>query len=235
MTQAEDTGKATCGELQRISQLREYSISLHSPKAYFRADDDKLSNPYKRKFFVAMECELQGLDAEAWAFLKSEALPRLSAPHPARRWHQLFDTLNEAKGYNHLVSIGCKNIRFIPRAKTNKVQTPDLLGFLGAAIVLCEVKTINVSDDEVERFATGGVGTTLPYLEKEFFDKLSSVIRTAASQLLAFDKGSADRRIVYVVFNFDDRFHECADAYREQIKAYIAHASLPNVEVVLDI
>lgn len=48
--QAENTNKPADGELQRISELRDCSISLHSPNAYFRADDDKLSNPYKRKF-----------------------------------------------------------------------------------------------------------------------------------------------------------------------------------------
>ncbi len=234
--QVNDKSKTEChGELQRISELRDYSISLRSPKAYFQPDDTKLSDPRKRKFFLALECELQRLDAETWAFLKSEALPRLKAPHPTRGWQQLFDTLNEAKGYNHLVRIGCANVKFIPRSTTDKVQTPDLQAFLGAAKVLCEVKTINVSDDEIERFATGGVGTTLPYLEEEFFNKLSSVIQTASSQLLAFDQGSAARRIVYVVFNFDDRLHECADEYQKQIEIYIATASIPNVEIVLDI
>ena len=178
---------------------------------------------------------VQGLDAEAWEFLKGEALPRLKAQHSPRGWQQLFDTLNEAKGYNYLDRIGCKEIKFIPRAKTDNLQTPDLRGFLGSATVLCEVKTINVSDDETKRFATGGVGTTLPYLETDFFNKLSSVIHTAASQLLAFDRDSADRRIVYVVFNFDDRIHEYAHEYKKQIEAYVANASLPNVEVVLEV
>lgn len=223
------------GELQRVSELRDYSINLNSPKAYFRADDDKLTNPHKRGFFVALERELQGLDVEAWEFLKGEALPRLRSPHSTRGWQQLFDTLNEAKGYNHLVRIGCTDIKFIPRATTDKVQTPDLRGFLGPTRVLCEVKTINVSDDEANRFATGGVGTTLRNLEKEFFDKLSSVIRTAASQLLAFDKDLTSRRIAYVVFNFDDRIHEYADDYQQQIEAHIAGASLPNIEVVLEV
>ena len=159
----------------------------------------------------------------------------MKAPHPTRGWQQLFDTLNEAKGYNHLVRIGCKDIKFVPRAKADSVQTPDLRGFLGATPVLCEVKTINVSDDEANRFATGGVGTTQVYLGKQFFEKLSSVINTAASQLLTFDRDSATRRIVYVGFNFDDRLHECANDYRKQIKAFIADASLPSVEVVLDI
>jgi len=223
------------GELQRVSQLRDYSINLNSPKAYFRADDDKLSNPYKRQSFVALERELQGLDAEAWEFLKGEALPRLKAQHPTRKWQQLFDTLNEAKGYNYLVRIGCTDIKFIPRATTDKVQTPDLRGFLGTTPVLCEVKTINVSDDEASRLATGGVRTTLRYLEQAFLDKLSSTIRTAATQLLAFDKNLTSRRVAYVVFNFDDRIHEYADKYQKQIEAFLAGASLLDVEIVLEI
>jgi hypothetical protein len=227
--------KVASDELRRISQLRDYSVKLNSPKTYFRVDDDKLSNPHKRKLFVALERELQGLDAEAWEFLKGEALPRLKAQHSTRGWQQLFDTLNEAKGYNYLVRIGCKEIKFIPRAKTDNVQTPDLRGFLGSAAVQCEVKTINVSDDEANRFATGGVGTTRLYLEKEFFKKVSSVIHTAASQLLAFDRDLTSRRIAYVVFNFDDRLHEYADEYQKQIEAFIAGASLPDVEVVLEI
>ncbi len=222
-------------ELQRISQLRDYSINLNSPNAYFRAGDDKLTNPSKRQFFVALESELQGLDDEAWKFLKCEALPRLKSPHPTRGWQQLFDTLNEAKGYNHLARIGCADIKFIPRATANKVQTPDLRGLLGATPVLCEVKTINVSDNEANRLAAGGVGTTLRYLEQPFFDKLSSTICTAATQLLAFDKNLTSRRNVYVVFNFDDRIHEYADDYQQQIEAFLASAPQPDVEIVLEI
>jgi hypothetical protein len=115
--------------LQRISELRNYSINLNSPKAYFRADDDKLTNPSKRQFFVALECELQGLDDEAWEFLKGEAQPGLKSPHPTRGWHQLFDTLNEATGYNHLVRIGCTDIEFIPRAKPIRCRRPTCAAF----------------------------------------------------------------------------------------------------------
>jgi hypothetical protein len=220
-------------ELPRISQLRDYSVNLNSLKAYFRGDDDKLSNPQKRKFFVALEQELQGLDPEAWEFLKCEALPRLKARHPTRGWQQLFDTLNEGKGYNFLVRIGCKDIKFIQ--KTGNSKTPDLQGFLESAWVLCEVKTINVSKDEANRLTNGGVQTKRLYLEKEFFNKLSSDICIAASQLSAFDKDSASRRIVYMIFNFDDRLHEYADEYRKQIESFIAGTSLPDVEIELDI
>jgi hypothetical protein len=235
MMQSENTSKAVCVEFRRVSELRNLSIDLHSPEAYFRADDNKLSDPYRRKFFLALESDLQGLDAEAWEFLKSEAQPQLKAPDQKRGWQRLFDKLNEAKSYNYLVSIGCENVKFIPRAKAVRVETPDLKGLLDAATVLCEVKTINVSDDEINRFATRGVGNTLPYLEKGFFDKLGHDIKKASSQLLAFDDSSAAHRIVYVVFNFNDGLHEYADEYQRQIEAYIESASLANIEVVLDV
>ena len=149
----------------------------------------------------------------------------MKSAHPTRGWDQLFDTLNEAKGYNYLARIGCTDIKFISRAKKGKVQTPDLRGLLGTTPVLCEVKTINVSDDEAKRLVGGGVGTTVRYLEQPFLDKLSSTIRTAATQLLAFDKGLMSRRIVYVVFNFDDRIHEYADEYQKQIEAFLGDAA----------
>jgi hypothetical protein len=92
---------ACCKKLQRISELRDHSISLHSPNAWFQHGDTKLENPR----YFCIERDLQGLDDEAWAFLKGEALPRLIAKDPSqiRGWQQLFDTLNEARGYNHLV------------------------------------------------------------------------------------------------------------------------------------
>ncbi|MGB9026140.1 MAG: hypothetical protein WCC40_09290 [Rhodomicrobium sp.] len=235
MMQSGNPSKAVYVEFRRVSELRDLSIDLHSPEAYFRADDDKLSAPHKRKFFLALERDLQGLNAEAWEFLKGEARPHLKAPHPKRRWQQLFDKLNEAKGYHYLVSMGCENVKFIPRAKTRGVETPDVKGLLDAATILCEVKTINVSDDEINRFAARLVGKITLHLAKGFFDKLGNDIRKAAAQLSAFDDGSAARRIVYVVFNFDDRLHEYADEYQRQIEAYIASEALANIEVVLDV
>jgi hypothetical protein len=227
MMQSENTTEATRIEFRRVSELRNLSIGLHSLEAYFRAGDDKLSDPLKRKFFLALERDLQGLDSEAWQFLKGEARPLLKAPHQKRGWQQLFDRLNEAKGYNYLVSVGCRNAKFIPRAKDDNMETPDLQGLLDETKVFCEVKTINRSDDELKRYAARGVRKTLRHLDKGFFDKLTKGIEKASSQLLAFDGSSAARRIVYVVFNFDDLLHELADEYQGQIEAYIARASLP--------
>lgn len=222
-------------QFQRISELRDYSIRLHSPKAYFQHDDTKFSDPRKRRVFLDIERDLQGLDVEAWAFVKGEALPRLQAKHPTRGWEQLFETLNETKGYNYLVRIGCTDVKFIPRSTTEGVRTPDLRGLLASTKPLCEIKTINASAREVDRRRNGGVRTTLAHLEEGFFSKLTSDINTAALQMRALDADVETRRIAYLVVNFDDNLHEYAVEYRKQLEAYIASVATPDIEVVLDI
>jgi len=73
-------------DLTRIGELRDHSIALKSPDAYFRADDTKFSTPLSRAAFIAIERDLLGLDVAAWAALKSEALPRLTARAVGRGW-----------------------------------------------------------------------------------------------------------------------------------------------------
>jgi hypothetical protein len=222
-------------DFERLSELRDFAISLNSPKAYFQRDDDKFNNAQRRKFFLDIEHDLQTLDFDAWEFLKKETLPRLKAKHPTRGWHQLFETLNEAKGYNHLTRIGCTGVKFIPRSKTDNVQTPDLQGEIASMTVLCEVKTINISEVESERRHSGGVGETPAYLEESFFRKLMSTIDAAASQLRAFSADVGTRRIVLVVINFDDSLHEYADRYESQIIEHMTKVSMPDIQVVFDI
>ncbi len=229
-----------CGHnLQRISELRNYSISLRSATAYFQ-HDDKFSNPQKRKFFVDIECDLQKLDAGAWDVIRGEACKRLLAQDPARGWSSLFEALNEAKGYSHLVCLGCTDVKFIPRSTIKGQRTPDLQGLLASSNnisinVLCEVKTINASQPEVERRINGGVGRTLLHLEEGFFRKLFSDIETATNQMRAYDPNVGTRRIVYLVVSFDDILNEYAVDYQKQIEACVACETTIDVEVFLDI
>lgn len=220
---------------KRLAELRTFAISLQSQATYFQLDDDKFTSPHKRKFFLEIEQDLQCLDEEAWDFLKREAQSRVKARHPTRGWHQLFDTLNEAKGYRHLAKIGCTDIKFIARAKVQGVQTPDLQATRGNSTFLCEVKTIRISELEAERRKLGGVGTTLLHLDEPFFRKLDNTIRTASKQLHSFSAEKNPDRIALIVINFDDSLHEYADEYKKQIDDHIAGVSNPSLEVVLDI
>ncbi len=223
-------GEPVADDLLRVGELAAHSIASGSPKAYFQAGDDKLTSPAKRHFFVAIEDDLQALDARAWAALKAEALPRLTAPAPGRGWEELFSILNQARGYKRLAEMGCAGIEFVPRSKG---KTPDLAATLGAARLLCEVKTIHISAVEVARRQGGGVGTTLAHVTPEFLGKLRRDLDAARAQMEAFD--AAARHIAFVVVNFDDHLHECAADYCADIEADLATNSPAGVEVALDI
>ena len=159
-------------QLARVYELRDMAQSPPSPEAYFSDFDNKLlENRVRLKHFRDIEAELQGLDAAAWSYIKAQLAPVLAVRIEKRGWQALFDKLNEAKGYNHLVSIGCTNVEFIPVSFVNGQRTADLQGALAAARVLCEVKTINMSEVEATRRTSGAVGSITLQLPDGFLRK----------------------------------------------------------------
>jgi hypothetical protein len=223
-------------QLPRVYELRDMAQNLSSLDAYFSDFDNKLEeSPVRLKHFRAIEAELQGLDAPGWTYLKGQLKPLLTVKNAMRGWQALFDKLNEAKGYNHLVSIGCTNVEFIPVSSVNSQRTPDLQGLLAGRRVLCEVKTINMSEIEATRRTTGAVGSISLQLPCRFFRKLTSDITDARKQMAAYDADSATKRVVYVVVNFDDNLHEYAADYCSQIASFIAANPTPQIETVFHI
>lgn len=220
----------TCN-LPRLNELRAHIHDANDPNAYFRDFENSLREiPPKLKQFRDLETELQLLDSDAWTYLKAEAIPYLTRRDPNRGWEQLFNILNQAKAYNFLVRQNHDGVRFIQRANE---KTPDLTGRKGAARVLCEVKTVNISKDEAGYRASGqarGVTLTLP---QGIFNKLKSDMDTATEQMCAYD-ATASRKL-YCIVNFDDHLHEYADDYRAQLEAYVRNNGDESLEVVFDI
>lgn len=203
-------------QLPRIYELRDLIKDPALPGAYFQNLESNLqTSPSAMRAFTAREKEFQGLDAEAWTFLKTEASPYLTRKDPnGRGWQQLFDILNQGRAYNHLKSIGCSNIRFVPRSS---IETPDLEGLLGGVTVLCEVKTINISAEEV-RARRNFTGRTIKnYLDEGFFRKLQADIEKARAQMQAYDSTGHARYFVYINPCFDDFLGEYKDEYFQQI------------------
>lgn len=217
-------------ELPRVFELHDMVMPSSSPEAYFSNFEKSLSEiRQKLKQFRDIEADLQGLDADAWAFLKSEVAPLLKARHPTRGWQALFDKLNQAKAFNYLRAASYRNVRFVPPSAVPGKQTPDL----EADGALCEVKTINVSDAEANRRHSGGVGSVTDQLDDGFFRKLSSDLTKAKAQMVAYDSGAASKHIVYIIANFDDNLHEYADRYQRQIDHYIASDPVPGLQLVV--
>jgi hypothetical protein len=183
------------------------------------------------KHFREIEADLQGLDPESWHFLKAELLPLLTRRDARRGWQPLLDKLNEAKGYNHLTALGCENVRFIPRSTIQGQKTPDLQGFLAPTKLLCEVKTINPSDDELACRNGGGVRSLPLELPVQFFNKLRSTLELARDQMAAYSPGADTRKIAYVVINYDDILHQFADNYSRQLEGFAATKPVAELEV----
>jgi hypothetical protein len=223
------------GELPRISELRDLADNTASPDAYFREFDDLVRNdPQVRQFWQAREDDLTALQADAWDFLKNKIRPSLTARDKRRGWSQFFDTLNEARGYRYLKGIGCSGVRFIPCESGKKSEAPDLEADLDGARVLCEVKTVNVSDEEaVARVSYNKLITGKVDLEKGFFTKLAKLIQKAKRQMHAYDASSSTRKIVYLVVNFDDLLGDCKIRFFAQLDRHLTENPVPGVELVL--
>lgn len=223
-------------KLPRIYELRDLLSDPPPTGAYFRDLDRTLSEwPQKLKQYRDIEADLQSLDDAAWSYLKGELAPLLTTKHETRGWQQLFDKLNQAKAYGYLAREGCRDIRFIPESKVIGQRTPDLEAVTCGRKVLCEVKTINVSDDEANRFHNNDVRDTVYELPDGFFLKLSCTLDSAVAQMRAYCPESGTRRIAYIIVNFDDRLHEYADHYQKQIAQFLEGKGPLELEVFMDV
>ena len=222
-------------ELSRVYELLDLVEDPSAPSAYVQDFDNSIRNePLKKQVWLAREQELQGLDPASWEFLKKEVRPHLTKRDPkGRGWQQLITILNQAAAYNFLRVIGYSKVQFIPRATQTRAETPDLQGELGCLKVLCEVKTINVSDDEAVARQNATTRTRADRLEPGFFEKLMSDLKKAKAQMDAYDDGTNARRIAYIVINFDDLLGEYKELYYRQIDRYLAENLVPGIEVVL--
>lgn len=218
-------------QFPRLYGLRDELQSPVPPTAY---DFDVGDNPVALKCLGEIESDLQGLDSASWRFLKADLAPLMTKKDPKRGWRELFDKLNEAKGYNYLVRAGCTDVRFIPRSSIQGQKTPDLEGSLGGTKVLCEVKTINVSEAECARRNGGGVSSTPMQLPLEFVNKMKSVLEVAKDQMVAYCPAPRTKKVAYVIVNYDDLLHLCAERYAAQIGAFVATKPIPELEIVFD-
>lgn len=219
--------------MPRIHELIELIDDRSMPSAYFRNFDDSIRDePTKKKAWVARESELQRLDGEAWKSLKLEARPYLTTRDPIRGWEQLISILNQARAYNYLLDEGYSSIRFIPRKPGKARKTPDLEAAKGGKQVLCEVKTIHISQAEACRRKSGGGGQTESSLDKGFLTKLTSTLLTAEKQMQAYVPTNSAKRLAFLVLNFDDFFAEYKAQYFEQIDRYLEQQPNPGIDVV---
>jgi len=120
--------------------------------------------------------------------------------------------LNEAFAYRYLVRQGCSEVRLI---KEDGTRSPDISFIIDKAQRYCEVKTLGISDDEIDRRTSGDVfdGRYYVHLSKSFLDKkFSDAITHANEQILSRGQG-----LIYVIMRFDDIALDYYENYKKQL------------------
>lgn len=221
-------------EFPRVYELFDLIDDRANPNAYGQNFESSIrKETSKRRFWKAREKELQLLDQRSWDFLKNEVVSYLTArDQRGRGWEQLFNILNQARAHNYLRDISCVDVTFIPPKSKDRVKRPDLEAIMDSNIVICEVKTINVSEQQAEAKQFGLVSETLPYLEPGFFRKLDNNLEKAKGQMQSYCDDAGAKHICFMVINFDDLFGEYKNNYYEQIDKYLAEHHLGETEIV---
>jgi len=182
--------------------------------------------PDKLDVWRKRESEFSQLDEAAWQNLKGRAVPRGRTRDERRAWQGFIACLNEARGYIYLKSLGCNDIQFVPESTT---PAPDLVGSLHGQKVYCEVKTLQISDTEIDRREANDVGSTRPRLAPPFLNKVASTLERAKSQIggLGQSKG-----VILMVVNFDDWIGDYKNDYYLQIDEFLGETCNTPYELV---
>jgi hypothetical protein len=220
--------------LPRLFELKEAVPDPTHPDAYFQHFEERIESDHVRSLYLRVERALGLLDADAWHDLKERAVPFLTVRDAKRGWQALFDTLNEAKGYAYLRSLGCTEVAFIKRK--NK-KTPDLRARQHGRPVLCEVKTINLSQDEADRRHRVHQGEirafSVPtHVTPQMLEKVRSTLVHAVAQLDHEDRPRTARRIVFTVLNFDDSVCDYQAEYIADIDGHLTANPVTDAELV---
>jgi hypothetical protein len=209
----------------------------NSENAYGRNFENNILRkdiPGYKRLFLRIEKALYELDPDSKKVL-SDKIWKHKYPikrHLGRGWHQLFDILNEARAYSYLKSLGCSDTCLIPESRK---KTPDLEGVFPSCKVLCEVKTINISDEEAKIRASDKyiARTTQDQLEEGFFRKLESDITNAKEKFESYDSTRGSQLIIYIFIIFDESpFCEYKERYFQQIDHYLSENIFTGINLV---
>lgn len=234
-TQTNSTQSPFAKMFPRLYELKSAVPDPTHPNAYFRHFVERIAeSEHVRNLCMKVERPLDALDPEAWRDLKERASPYLMVRDEKRGWQALFDTLNESKGYAYLQSIGCTDIAFIKRADK---KTPDLRAILDGNRVVCEVKTINMSQVEADRRDRVHHGEMRAFavpvhVTPQMLRKVSATLENAVEQLDHEDPQRTERRIVFTVLHFDDSVCDYQAEYIADIDAHLLANPVAGAELV---
>lgn len=179
---------------------------------------------------------IETLDEYSWREFAKKAKGYVKQESRRRGKQQFINILNEVLAYKYLVDTGCSSVRFtpdrLPGGSKNQPKSPDIQFWVNGEKAFCEVKTIGVSEEELDRAEADEIysGAVYCYLSYGFLNKLSCDISYAASQLPT----NSSNNLIYVFVNFDDFVGLHYKEYEKQIRHHLLEVH-ESVQVYLRI
>ncbi len=212
--------------MRRIRELVG-DIRTHYPEDGFFSFFENTRRDYPRlwKTVLAYDRALMALDDTSWQILKNKALQHyLDHPRPGQKKQGFFNQLNEAFAYRYLINQGFTDVRFIEEEKN---KSPDIRFMVHNTQAYCEVKTLGISDKEIDRRNRMTVFDPMEVyvkLSDGFLNKFSDAIDSAWRQINT--KGA--KGLVYILVLFDDSIR--LDFYNDYRKHLICFCRIHGFE-----
>jgi hypothetical protein len=212
--------------MTRIRELIQLVRQRHPNDKFFHAFEDSCRvNPSKRKVYRTYNDALRVLDDTSWQLLKAKAVLHFRDHRRGQLKQGFFNQLNEAFAYRHLVRQGYTDVVMLP--ETGR-RVPDLQYRVGDLREHCEVKTLNISDEEIDRRESRkAFSNVYVRLGEGFFKKLSDAIAVARGQINAQGTGG----LVFVVVIWDDIALDSYRTYRRELSAFARARGIGGVHI----
>jgi hypothetical protein len=180
----------------------------------------------KRKSYQAYSRVLKKLDEQSWQVLKEKALSHYKDHRKGQKKQGFFNQLNEAFAYSYLINRGCENVTFLKESGRKK---PDLEYVFKNSKGFCEVKSLGISNDEIERreLQLSCNLSRFCKLSDGFLNKYYQAIDSAWTQINNLGREG----LVFVIIRFDDIALDHYQSYRKQIINYSKQHKFCNVYI----
>jgi hypothetical protein len=187
------------------------------------------AEPSIRSHYRSYNKALMLLDNKSWSVLSEKAINHFRDERKGQRKQGFFNQLNEAFAYRYLLRRGFKDIQFI---KETKGKTPDISFVDRGTVGYCEVKTIGISDAEINRRETPGVHDGRVYfnLSVKIQRTLESDIREAWAQIHSVGENG----LIFVLIRFDDIASDYYERNRKQLTEFCRIRRFENLVIKID-
>ena len=203
--------------------------TAHPGDNFFRNFKTSLArHPLKRKYFEVYERALQCLDENSWGNLRTKAVDHFHESRGRQLKAPFFDQLNDAFAYRWLVHNGFSNVTILSenRYPKSREKRPDLTFCMLGRLYACDVKTIGVSDAELDRRQSAPTyydRSNYQVLAPGFFKKIDDAIEKGAEQIVQ----CADAGLIFIVVHGDDFTSTFHAEHRAQLTRHLRKHAVP--------